>query len=96
MNNIGSDSSRKCSVGKENIRPSQPLSWAIAARDNMLLHDELGADWKACVTLWFELKSKLGYGVLAGTKVGPDLYILFDYISDFTTGGPSGGQPTPG
>jgi len=55
-------------VEKENIPPDSPPSWAISAKNFLLVRD-LGEEWNLCVMAWSELEGILGYGTISGTKV---------------------------
>lgn len=56
--------------GKENIPPMStgPPPWVSLAKGHFLTRD-LGEDWTACVSAWFSLEEKLGFGRASGTKV---------------------------
>ena len=70
MNQIGSKNVPVLlvSVEKENIPPTSPPTWAIAAK-NYLLGTDLRVDWGACVQGWIELKAMLEYGSVARSRV---------------------------
>ena len=81
MNQIGSKNVpvSLVSIEKENIPPTSPPTWAIAAK-NYLLGTDLGADWRACVQGWIELEAMLEYGSVAGSRVC-SYYMFYILIS---------------